>query len=103
MITKGWFKDTLHVSKVSKIAFLRLDGDLFESTWDAISALYDRLIPGGIVYVDDFGSFVGCQTAIQKFRTMHKIYEPLHYIMEQPPNMHFSQIVFEAVWWVKRY
>lgn len=103
VVTKGWFKDTLPASQVSQIAFLRLDGDLFESTWDAVVALYDRVVPGGIIYVDDYGSFVGCANAIEKFRTMKKIYEPLHYVLEKPRDPDFPEIVFEAVWWVKRY
>lgn len=78
VVTKGWFKDTCPTSPVQKIALLRLDGDLFASTWDAIDALYERVVPGGFIYVDDFGSFPGCRKAINKYRTMHEIFEPLH-------------------------
>lgn len=105
VITKGWFKDTVGVSAVKQISFLRLDGDLFESTWDAITGLYDRVVPGGIIYVDDYGSFVGCARAVEKFRLTKKIYEPLHYVQERggnPLNQEFPIIIFEAVWWVKR-
>ena len=103
IVTKGWFKDTLSTTQVDQIAFLRLDGDLFESTWDALVALYDRVVPGGVIYVDDYGSFVDCSAAVEKFRTMKKIYEPMHYVLEKPRNPDFPEIVFEAVWWVKRY
>lgn len=100
VITKGWFAEVCGPSKVSKIAFLRLDGDLFASTWDAIVALYDRVIPGGFVYVDDYGSFVGCRKAIDKFRAQLGIFEPLHYVRENDAGS--RSIVFEAVWWMKR-
>ncbi|RYG99328.1 hypothetical protein EON65_50370, partial [archaeon] len=100
VITKGWFRDTCAQSKVEKIAYLRLDGDLFASTWDAITALYARVVPGGIVYVDDYGSFAGCRQAIELFRTQLGIYEPLHYVRENEGKS--RRIEFEAVWWVKR-
>jgi hypothetical protein len=53
-VTKGWFNETCAKSPVQKISFLRLDGDMFSSTWDAISAFYERVVPGGFIYVDDF-------------------------------------------------
>ena len=61
VISKGWFNDTCRQSPVKRISFLRLDGDIFVSTWDALTALYDRVVPGGYVYVDDYGSFNGCR------------------------------------------
>lgn len=44
---KGWFKDTLPSAPIKKLAVLRLDGDMYESTMDALSALYHRLSVGG--------------------------------------------------------
>ena len=35
---------------------MRLDGDMYESTWQAIDALYPKLSPGGFCIIDDFGS-----------------------------------------------
>ena len=61
VISKGWFNDTCRQSPVKRISFLRLDGDIFVSTWDALTTLYDRVVPGGYVYVDDYGSFNGCR------------------------------------------
>ena len=95
VVTPGWFSDTVAQSPVRHISFLRLDGDLFVSTWDAITGLYDRLVPGGIIYVDDYNSFRGCREAIDRFRTMHRIYEPIKFVWEHDWK-------FEAVWWVKR-
>lgn len=46
-VTPGWFNETLPASLVRNIAFLRLDGDLYVSTMDALNALYDRVSPGG--------------------------------------------------------
>jgi O-methyltransferase len=58
-LLKGWFKDTLPSAPIEKIAFLRLDGDIYASTRDAIESLYDRVSIGGFIYVDDYGSFLG--------------------------------------------
>jgi hypothetical protein len=52
VVTKGFFAETVHKSKVKAISFLRMDGDLYTSTWDVlIAGLYDRVLPGGLVYV----------------------------------------------------
>ena len=99
IITKGWFNDTLPVSPVSKISFLRADGDLFVSTMDALTNLYHKIVPGGLIYIDDYGSFPGCREAVDKFRIKNHIYEPLRYVREDGIVIH---IKFEAVWWQKR-
>lgn len=65
---KGWFKDTLPSAPIERLAILRLDGDMYESTWQAIEALYPRLSPGGFVIVDDYSVVEGCRKAIEDFR-----------------------------------
>lgn len=52
----GWFKDTLPRAPIEALSLMRLDGDMYESTWQAIEALYPRLSPGGFCIIDDFGS-----------------------------------------------
>lgn len=99
LVAKGWFNETFKVSPVQQISFLRIDADLYSSTWDALMAFYDRVTAGGIIYVDDYGSFNGCAVAVDKFRTLRKIYEPLHYVQETRLK---GMISFEAVWWQKR-
>jgi hypothetical protein len=47
----GWFKDTLQDAPIDRIAVLRLDGDLYESTIQALDALYPRLSPGGFCII----------------------------------------------------
>ena len=106
-ISKGWFNETCAKSPVKRISFLRLDGDIFISTWDALTALYSRVVPGGFIYVDDYGSFNGCREAVDKFRTQRKVYEPLRYIREDTDSVvgradTFGKMIFEAVWWQKR-
>jgi O-methyltransferase len=63
----GWFADTLPDAPVEHLAVLRIDGDLYSSTREALEALYDRVSPGGYVIVDDYGAFPACATAVDEF------------------------------------
>jgi O-methyltransferase len=74
----GWFKDTLPTAPIEQLAVIRLDGDLYESTWQAIEALYPKLSPGGFCIVDDYGTLVDqCQRAIHDYRDAHAITEEI--------------------------
>ncbi len=64
---EGWFKDTLPRAPITRLALMRLDGDLYESTMDALTNLYDRLSPGGFVIIDDY-SIPACRQAVADFR-----------------------------------
>lgn len=64
----GWFKDTLPTAPIERLAVLRLDGDMYESTMEAIEALYPKLSPGGFCIVDDYGDIAGCRQAILDYR-----------------------------------
>ncbi|ATX81420.1 O-methyltransferase/demethyldecarbamoylnovobiocin O-methyltransferase [Mariprofundus ferrinatatus] len=64
---KGWFKDTLPGAPIDKLALIRLDGDLYESTIQPLDALYDKLSVGGYVIVDDYHVVKGCKAAIHDF------------------------------------
>jgi hypothetical protein len=75
---EGWFSDTLPNAPIDQIALMRLDGDLYESTMDAITALYDKLSPGGYVIVDDYNDFEPCRRAITEFRESRGITSDLH-------------------------
>lgn len=69
IIVKGWFKDTLPQQKreIGPIAILRLDGDWYESTMTALNELYDQVVVGGYVIVDDYGGWEGCRRAVHEF------------------------------------
>ena len=69
---KGWFKDTLTSVPTEKLALLRLDGDMYESTLDALGNLYPKLSPGGFCIIDDF--FLGpCRLAVEEYRAAQGI------------------------------
>ena len=62
----GWFRDTLPTAPISQLAVMRLDGDLYESTWDALTNLYPKLSVGGFVIVDDY-CYESCRQAVQDY------------------------------------
>lgn len=86
---KGWFKDTLPIAPIKKLALIRLDGDLYSSTMDALQSLYYKLSPGGFLIVDDYDGFPGCKQAVQQFRHENGLSEEL------------IQIDSSAVYWQK--
>ncbi len=55
---------------IKKLALLRLDGDLYESTIQALEALYDKLSVDGYVIVDDYHVVKGCKEAVHDFCSM---------------------------------
>jgi hypothetical protein len=69
---KGWFKDTLPSAPIEKLAVIRLDGDMYESTMDALENLYPKLSEGGFCIVDDY-ALDGCREAVDGFRARCRI------------------------------
>lgn len=78
---KGWFKDTLPALHGRRWAVIRLDGDMYESTMDALSNLYPSLSAGGFCIVDDY-HLQGCKRAIDDYRLANQIAEPIERIPE---------------------
>ena len=62
---------------IERIAVLRVDGDMYSSTMDALGSLYQKVSPGGFVIVDDYGSTPACRQAVDEFRARGTITEPL--------------------------
>lgn len=76
---KGWFKDTLPGAPIKSLAIMRLDGDYYESTMDALTNLYDKLSIGGYAIIDDYGedSWTYCQKAVDDYRRDHGVTDPI--------------------------
>jgi O-methyltransferase len=70
---KGWFKDTLPSAPVEKLAIMRLDGDMYSSTMEALTNLYPKLSEGGFCIIDDYGLINACKRAVDDFRTQQGI------------------------------
>ncbi len=81
----GWFKDTLHDAPIDRIAVLRLDADLYESTIQALDALYPKLSPGGFCIIDDYHEIEACRRAVTDYRAKHGISAEIFEIDESSP------------------
>jgi hypothetical protein len=88
---EGWFRDTLPgvAQEIGPIAVLRLDGDLYESTIDALTHLEPLVSPGGFVIVDDYAGIDACRQAVTDHRAAHGITAEIH------------DVDWTAVWWRK--
>lgn len=64
---KGKVEDTIPGSMPERISLLRLDTDFYTSTKHELEHLYPRLSPGGILIVDDFGSWAGSRKAVLEY------------------------------------
>ena len=76
----GWFKDTLRTVPDPQWAVIRVDGDMYGSTMDALTALYPNLSPGGYLIVDDYSAIDVCQRAVDDYREQHGIDDPIEKI-----------------------
>lgn len=70
---KGWFRNTLPGAPIERIAVLRLDGDMYESTWEALTSLYPKLSVGGYAIIDDYKVISACREAVDEYRSRHGI------------------------------
>lgn len=85
---KGWFAHTLPTAPIERLALLRVDGDLYSSTRDALDALYDRVSPGGFVIVDDY-FLPNCRKAVDEF------------IVERRVTAQIERIDWTGIYWRK--
>ena len=77
---KGWFRDTLPHAPIERLALIRLDGDMYESTTDALVNLYPKLSRGGYLIVDDYGCYESCRQAVHDYRDANGITDEIHEI-----------------------
>lgn len=86
---EGWFADTLPRAPIERLAVMRLDGDLYESTMDALVHLYPKLSPGGFAIVDDYFNSPPCRQAVEDYRQRHAI------------RCEMAQVDWSAAFWRK--
>lgn len=89
VFVEGLFKDTLPALQDGPFALIRLDGDLYESTYGSLKALYPQLSPGGFIIVDDVNFLPPCARAVKDFRESQGITAPMH------------RIDWSSSWWRK--
>ena len=86
---EGWFCDTLPDAPIEQLAVLRLDGDLYQSTMDALVSLEPKVSSGGYVIVDDYGGWESCRAAVEDYRSTKGITAPI------------AKVDWTGVWWQK--
>ncbi len=64
---KGMVEDTIPRTIPNQVALLRLDTDLYESTYHELVHLYPKVVPQGVIIIDDYGHFQGAQEATEKY------------------------------------
>jgi O-methyltransferase len=67
VFVEGQVEDTLPATRPDQISLLRLDTDLYSSTYHELVHLYPKLAPGGILIIDDYGAFRGAKLATDRF------------------------------------
>jgi O-methyltransferase len=73
----GFFADTLADLVECRWSVIRLDGDTYDATWCALESLYPGLSVGGYLIIDDYGALEECRAAVDEFRGVHGIDEPI--------------------------
>jgi O-methyltransferase len=87
---KGFFNATFNVSPMpSKIAFLHVDSDWYDSVMHTMETFYHLVVPGGVILFDDFGWWEGSRVAFYEFCFKHGEYP----LLER--NAHAQ------AWWIK--
>ncbi|HXW23544.1 MAG TPA: TylF/MycF/NovP-related O-methyltransferase [Xanthobacteraceae bacterium] len=87
VFVEGHFCDTLPTLDADAFALIRLDGDLYESTYLALDHLHPKVSPGGFVIIDDFGVAPASRQAVFDYRGRHKVEAPIH------------EVDRSGVWW----
>lgn len=64
---QGRVEETIPDVAPDRIALLRLDTDWYESTKHEMHHLWPRLVPGGVVVVDDYGWFESSRRAFEEY------------------------------------
>jgi O-methyltransferase len=64
---KGRVEETIPQTAPERIALLRLDTDWYESTRHELQHLYPRLVPGGVLIIDDYGWWEGARRAVDEY------------------------------------
>lgn len=85
-LVEGPVEETIPSQAPASIAMLRLDTDRYESTRHELVHLYDRLVPGGVLIIDDYGSWQGSREATDEF--LAKLESPP--LMQRAGNARFG-------------
>jgi O-methyltransferase len=66
-LVPGMVEDTVPSQAPERISVLRLDTDWYASTKHGLEHLYPRLVPGGVLLLDDYGAWEGARKATEEY------------------------------------
>lgn len=68
-LKKGWIPDRFTEVSDKQFSFVHIDVDLYQPIRDALLFFYPRVVPGGIIVLDDYGclAFPGAKQAVDEF------------------------------------
>jgi hypothetical protein len=66
-----------------------MDGDWYQSTLDILENLYDSVVAGGRIQIDDYGHWEGCRRAVHDFEAARGL------------SLKLNRIDYGGVWFVK--
>lgn len=91
VFVQGWFQDTVPHHSIDRIAFLRLDGDLYESTKVCLEHLFPKVSPGGYLVVDDY-AMLGCRKATDEYLAQHAPGLSMVPVDAEVPEVHWCRV-----------
>jgi hypothetical protein len=87
---EGWFQETIprDHADIGPVAILRLDSDWYASTRICLEFLFDKVVAGGFVIIDDYGTYDGCRLAVDEFLSnrrlpllLNRVNQDIHYLI----------------------
>ena len=72
-IIAGWFDETLQTADLQTIALLHIDADWYASVKIVLETLYDKVVKGGFVVLDDYWRWPGYREAAKDYLKEHQI------------------------------
>lgn len=77
-ICAGWFEDTFPQQKIDSIAVLHIDSDWYESVLRCLEAWFDKVAVGGVIILNDYNQWHGCNKAVADFIERRKLQITIH-------------------------
>jgi hypothetical protein len=93
VFVEGMVETTLPATRPEKVSLLRLDTDLYSSTYHELVHLYPVLTVGGVLIIDDYGWLLGAQLATDQYIAENKlplflsrINQSVRLVIKPPPS-----------------
>lgn len=75
-LKKGWIPDRFSDVSGEQFSFVHIDVDMYQPIRDSLAFFYPRLVPFGIIVLDDYGAlgFPGAKKAVDEFLETTKVF-----------------------------